>query len=388
VDISSIIIDLLIGAAAGATLAALILTRYYATRRNDSTVIGYLQNNLNQSKEMVQTMFNRLLQMSNSTFDGIIVVDSDRRVTLVNDSAEKIFEVNAPVIGTTLIGVTANHQLDNMVEQVISSHEPIEDQLELRSRSFKVRITWVDSRTIILALQDVTELLRLTRARRDMVANISHELRTPISSIRLMLDTLTQNYGKNRERDLSKLAKIDKETESLQYLVQELHDLSMIESGKAIMRMVETPFATILRDALNRMSSQIEQKRLSISNQIPDDLLVLADPDQTRRVLTNVISNSAKFTPANGTISFTATPDETMVTIRVADTGIGIPPTERIRIFERFYQVDSSRTGSGGSGLGLAIAKHIIEAQGGKIWAEPSLPQGTTICFTIPLTTD
>src|SRR5262249_34316743 len=132
---------------------------------------------------------------------------------------------------------------------------------------------------------------------------------------------------------------------------------------------------------------------LEFVSQIPSDLLVLADPEQTRRVVTNLLHNSVKFTPSGGKIIFEASENSQMATIRARDTGIGIPPQERTRIFERFYQVDTARTaktgGHGsGSGLGLSIAKHIIEAQGGRIWAEgaPSDgPGGACIMFTIPL---
>jgi len=148
--------------------------------------------------------------------------------------------------------------------------------------------------------------------------------------------------------------------------------------------MIETPLNLVIRDALSRMSSQLESRPLTIENTIPDSLIVLADPDQTRRVLTNLISNSLKFTAPGGRITFAAEANESTATIRMSDTGIGIPPSERKRIFERFFQVDSARSGnSSGSGLGLAIAKHIIEAQGGTIRAEAGELQGTTIVFTL-----
>lgn len=383
-------LDFLIGLLVGGAVSLVLLVgflRLNSQHQMQARTIQFLEGGLVQSKEVLTMALNRLNRLANSSFDAVLVIDADKRITILNDLAEGVFDIQHNVIGDSLIGVTASHQLDRLAEQVIHTQEPQEDQIELNGRFYKVRVSWIDARTVVLALQDVTEVLRLTRARRDMVANISHELRTPISSIRLMIDTLTQSYGKNRERDLSKLAKIDRETESLQYLVQELHDLSMIETGKAIMRMIEIPLNSVIQDALGRMSSQLEQKGLRIVNTLPPEVIVLVDPDQTRRVLTNLISNAVKFTPSGGTITFSAAFDDpAQITIRVSDTGIGIPPSERERIFERFYQVDSARSGNThGSGLGLAIAKHIIGAQGGKIWAEAALPQGTCIAFTLPL---
>jgi len=341
-----------------------------------------LQRTLTQ--EQFQMSLNRMLRVANSSFDAIFVLDAERRITMLNDVAQQVFGITRQITGQTFMSVVRHHHLDQLAAQVTLNQEPLEDQIEIDGRTYKVRMSWIDVQTLVVALQDVTELLRLTRARRDMVANISHELRTPISSIRLMVDTLTQNYGKNLEKDLTKLARIDRETESLQFLVEELHDLSMIETGRAIMRMIETPLNLVIRDALSRMSSQLESRPLTIENTIPDSLIVLADPDQTRRVLTNLISNSLKFTAPGGRITFAAEANESTATIRMSDTGIGIPPSERKRIFERFFQVDSARSGnSSGSGLGLAIAKHIIEAQGGTIRAEAGELQGTTIVFTL-----
>ncbi len=160
----------------------------------------------------------------------------------------------------------------------------------------------------------------------------------------------------------------------------------MIESGEAIMRMVPAYFYLILNEALNLMNTQLEQKWLEIVNRIPDSLFVLADPEQTSRVIVNILHNAVKFSPPGGQIRFISTRSRQMATIRIEDNGPGIPPPDRTRVFERFYQVSTARTGTaGGSGLGLSIAKHIIEAQGGTIWAEGAEPHGACIAFTIPL---
>jgi len=236
----------------------------------------------------------------------------------------------------------------------------------------------------IVVMQDVTDLLRLTRARRDMVANISHELRTPISTIRLLVDTLNQKVERGQPIDAKPLRKISAETDSMQNLVQELHELSMIESGRALMRLVETPLSAIVLDAIGRMTAQIDKKKINIVNSVSDDIRVLADPDQTRRVLTNLISNAVKFTPSGGSLTFNAKERDGLITVRVSDTGTGIPVHERKRVFERFYQIDNARTNvHGGTGLGLSIARHIVEAQGGTIWVESAEPQGACLCFTL-----
>jgi two-component system, OmpR family, phosphate regulon sensor histidine kinase PhoR len=337
----------------------------------------------------LQTAYSAMSRLADASSDALLVVDTERRIWLINQAARDVFAVKEQTTGQTLMSVTRNHELDAIVQDVLRGEAMLDSQLELQERSFRVHSALIDlsgKHNVVLALQDVTELLRLTRARREMVANFSHDLRTPISSIRLLVDTLLQNFGKNSERDTRLLGKIAGETDSLQHITQELIDLSMIESGKAIIRMIPVPFSEIVRDALNIMSTQLEQKKLEIINEVPNDIRVLVDPEQTRRVITNLLHNSVKFTPSRGTIRFEMSTDAQVATVRVSDTGPGIPPQDRTRVFERFYQVDMARTGqTGGSGLGLSIAKHIIEAQGGKIWAEAGIPVGATICFTLPL---
>lgn len=330
--------------------------------------------------------------LADTSFDAILMIDKDRRITTINEAARELFGSPSDTIGRTLMTVTRQHELDALVGTALNGEPTLESQLEIKARSFRVRVVQTDEpgkKGVILVLQDITELLRLSRARRDMVANFSHDLRTPITSIRLLVDTLTHNFGENAKRDKRLVRKMAGEVDSLEHMTQELIDLSMIKSGRANIRMVSANFADILRDALAVMGTQIEQKKLDVVNSIPDPLYVLADPDQTRRVLTNVIHNAIKFTPSGGRLQFTAAFDNQMATVAIADTGPGIPPQDRTRVFERFYQVDSSRSeqsaGGGGSGLGLSIAKHIVEAQGGKIWAEAGIPGGARIVFTIPL---
>jgi two-component system phosphate regulon sensor histidine kinase PhoR len=235
-----------------------------------------------------------------------------------------------------------------------------------------------------LVLEDVSELRRLERARRDMVANISHELRTPITSIRLLSDTLLRGALRDRERATGLLEKITSETDTLQQMAQELLDLSMIESGMTLVRLVPVELSELIAAAVDHLSEQAHRKGLSIEGQSPPHLQVLADPEQIGRVLTNLLHNAIKFTPEGGIVEISVELDQEWATVAVTDTGPGIPEHERERVFERFYRGDQARTGPG-TGLGLAIAKHIVEAHGGRIWAEESpTPPGARLCFTLP----
>lgn len=266
-----------------------------------------------------------------------------------------------------------------------------ETQLQINDRIFQTYCTAIEMDNgdsyLGLALKDVTQLMRLNRARRDLVANISHELRTPIAGIRLLAETLSRNQPgkKNRRKIIRKLIrKLSRELDNLQRIVEGMRDLSMIESGQAIMRLVEVPLAPLIESALESFDERLEQKRIKTKVYVPDNITVLVDEGQIGRVLANLIHNAIKFSPKKGRVEIVVSTEiEDEVTIRIVDNGPGIPADERDRVFERFYQIDEARTARRGSGLGLAIAKHIVGAHGGRVWVEDSTLGGACLCLTL-----
>ena len=269
-----------------------------------------------------------------------------------------------------------------MFRYVIENRErDFEVQTRINDRFYRVR-TRLDVETdeptqIGVAFQDVTEMVRLNRARRDMVANISHELRNPVAKIRLIIDSLFHEADKpKRKKSIQSLRDIARETDSLQWIVQEMLDLSMIESGQSIVRMVDVPLSEMVMEAVERMAEQAANNNMVVTADVPEDLIVLCDRDLTRRVIINLLHNAIKYSPEDTEIGVVATDNGEHVTVSVYDEGPGIPAEQTGRIFERFYQVDASRTKTEGTGLGLSICKHIIEAHGGKIWAIPSEEAG------------
>jgi two-component system phosphate regulon sensor histidine kinase PhoR len=316
------------------------------------------------------------LTLANAAYDSLLVLNEQFQIIAINNAAETLFDVVRP-IGQSLVTVTQKPELESMVEDALANaEETLEEQLTIGKRSYRVRVNVIrrdGNFFIAMALQDVTELVRLNRARRDMVANISHELRTPIANIRATIDSLFHEQEKpKRKESASALRAIARETDSLLWLVQELLDLSMIESGQAILRMVEYPLKQLVDEAIERMDELSEAKDLTIVSEVHEGFQVWAADEQVRRVLINLIHNAIKWSPEGKTITITseevAAADE--VIISVLDEGPGVPDDQTERIFERFYQVDTSRSGSDGTGLGLAICKHIVEAHGGQIWAE------------------
>lgn len=321
-------------------------------------------------------------------FEPLMILDSNFKMVEANEAAYQMFR-DVDICTQPVINVLDNPELIEILECTISGQScPPEVQFTYNHRIYRARceMRQVDGENYIgLALQDVTQLARLNRARREMVANISHELRAPISAIRLLHDTINRPGTGKKQRN-SILRKIGRQLDNLQRIVDDMHDLSMIESGQAIMRLVATPINPLVDEALEHMEEQIKRRKLKVRVQTPDTLFALVDETQITRVLANLVDNAIKFTPKKGEIRLSTQihpEDREFVQVSICDSGPGIPEEDRERIFERFYQLDQARQIGRGSGLGLSIAKHIISAHNGRIWVEESELGGACICLTL-----
>ncbi len=400
-EISSLIVIVIAGVALAGWGAAWLQNR--ALQARVAYLIARVVNRQAIEAQLAarQADLSALEALSEVSFNALLLVNPNHQILTLNTAARELFGL--PSRGSlsegTVLSVTRQHEIDDLVAAMLTSDEPeISDQVTLQGRPFRIRALRSGSGPgvrVALALEDVTELQRLGRARRDMVANISHELRTPITSIGLLVDTLLRGVIGDPARAAPLVEKIALENETLKQMAQELLDLAMIESGRAEFRLLPVNLEAITADAIGRLAELAGRKGLTLSSRIPPGVLVLADSEQVIRVLTNLLHNAIKFTAEGGYIAITADPGPEWVTICVADTGPGIPAAERERVFERFYRSDRARMGAG-TGLGLAIAKHIIEAHGGHIRADdpPTDPEraglppgalvGAYLCFTLP----
>ncbi len=357
-----------------------VLDRDEAIRAIDARIKGIERENI-ESKALFSTV-------SNVAFDMVLVLDEESTIIMYNQSAERFFGNRNPV-GEKLSDVFSSPELNSLAQYGLSERDGLEEQFEIDGAYFRAKTQVLDYgddiRFVGIAIQDITNLVNLNRARRDLVANISHELRTPITRIRLIIEGLFLDADRpKRKASIQSLKEIAVETDELLWLAQELLDLSMIESGQAIMRLVPTSLKQVVNEAAERFLAQAEMKDLKIVSHVPQNYDVLCDADQLRRVLGNLIHNAIKWSPENEAISITASDQLDEVTLSVFDNGPGVPDDLRERIFERFYQADVSRSGHEGTGLGLAICKHIVEAHGGRIWAESTGPgKGGHFLFTL-----
>jgi two-component system phosphate regulon sensor histidine kinase PhoR len=335
----------------------------------------------------------KMLALTRATSDGIIQVDSNGSVVNLNDTARNLIDLKDGV-GRPLKRLAWGQELHSLFQQVLSEGGGIVSQTIVKDeRAFSVRAVALgenDARGALLSITEVTELQRLGRVRREFVANISHELRTPVTSLQLLAETLTDDVLNDKAMLADLMDKARTQIDLLTQLTDELMDLALIESGQAPIRLVSLLVLDMVNEALASLRPQAERKRISIENRIPPDMEVLADPQAMRKVISNLTHNALKFTPDGGFVAIRAVwrNDGADVEISIQDNGIGIPEKDLPRIFERFYKVDRARTRTRGelrgTGLGLAICKHIVEAHGGTIWVESAEGKGSTFYFTLP----
>jgi two-component system phosphate regulon sensor histidine kinase PhoR len=326
--------------------------------------------------------------------DGVVLLNDQGKVTMINPAAEQIFgQREAQALDHSAAEVFRHHQLFDLWQDCIASGKPaavtVETGLE---HTFLQAVATPLGKSLpgstLMLFQDLTRLRRLETVRRDFIANVSHELRTPLASLQALSETLQEGALEDPAAGRRFLGLMQTEIDTIDQIIRELLELSMIESGKVPLSVQTVQPSALWSGAVVRMQLQAERNGLRLENESPEDLPpVKADPLRIEQVMINLIHNAIKFTPPGGKIAVSAKSQGSEVEFSVRDTGVGISSEDLARIFERFYKADRSRSG-GGTGLGLAIARHIVEAHGGRIWAESTEGKGSTFFFTLPVSSE
>jgi len=331
----------------------------------------------------------RLSTVFEQMIDGVIIADANGLIQFANPAAKKLFETSH-AIGHSVTEVVRNHQLVEAWRRCQQTREIQSETVELPARrQFLQLVAIPDTHASgsLLLVQDLTRVRRLETVRRDFISNVSHELRTPLASLKALTETLQSGALADPDAGPRFLGRISTEVDALTQMAQELLDLSRIESGQVELMLAPLTPKSLITSAADRMKMQAERAGLKLSVNCEDDLPnIHADKSRLEQVLVNIIHNAVKFTKPGGEVNVEAVSGEDGIRFAVQDTGVGIPAESLSRIFERFYRVDKSRTGSG-TGLGLSISKHIVEAHGGRIWAESDEGRGSVFYFVIPLLT-
>jgi len=323
--------------------------------------------------------------------DGVIIVDDQGRIQLINPAVERMFHVSSEFVqGRSLIEALRHHQINELWKESHGTGEARSSSLEINNPRLFLRIVATPlghalPGSTLLLFQDVTQIQQLETVRQDFISNISHELRTPLASLKALTETLREGALEDPPAAHRFLERMEMEVDSLSLMVSELLELSRIESGRVPLNIASVQPCEILSQAVERLKLQADRSGLSLSTRCSDDIPeISADAKRLEQVLVNLLHNAIKFTPEGGAIVASARAGENRVIFSVEDTGVGIPSEDLLRIFERFYKSDRSRS-STGTGLGLAIARHLVEAHGGNIWVESSEAEGSIFSFSIPL---
>jgi two-component system phosphate regulon sensor histidine kinase PhoR len=381
-------------------LTALILVRLRSTRR----IVA-----LEKQREEQQREINRLRDyeeltterahaerqaLFNSMAEGFLLLDRHGRIQTINQSLADFFGLAGDVRGKTLVDTFRSNELLELWEQVQREGQFRRVELEFpgnNGRSFEVSAAVLPGRSGgidggVFIFHDMTRIKQLENTRREFVANVSHELRTPLTLIKGFVETLLDGAKNDPQVAERFLQTIDKHTDRLTFLIEDLLTISRLESGQIVLNQQPIEFREMVERVLDDLQSRATDRKVTLHNEVPANLQVLADADRLQQVLFNLVDNAIKYGRSEGEVWINARPrDNEMIEACVRDNGPGIPAESVERVFERFYRVDKARSREqGGTGLGLAIVKHIVQSHRGEVWLKSELGQGSAFYFTLP----
>jgi two-component system phosphate regulon sensor histidine kinase PhoR len=378
---------LAIGAFASAAFLFGVIWRLSAIAQEWSKELRTVRGELRKTRESLSKSQNEFHVILDTFSSPIFICDEGTTVIQANNTAKQIFDFEEP-IGRTILEITLSHELQQLIQTALQLELPIEQELSIshpKDRVFYCVARSINSKKnkIALCMTDITELRKLENIRSDFVANASHELRTPMASIRAIAETLKEDEKLDEEQKQKFLSRIMSEVDRLSNLTNDLLVLSTAESKPQAHDDVD--FSMITREATQSMKQQFSEKNLKLNVQIESDIFVSGDVNQLIQVIVNLLSNALRYTP-EGEVNIKLFEKDNHAVLEVQDTGIGISSEHLPRIFERFYRVDRARSReTGGTGLGLSIVKHIIESHNGTIEVESELNAGSTFRVQIPL---
>jgi two-component system phosphate regulon sensor histidine kinase PhoR len=356
-----------------------------------------------QDRQQLRTILSGMVE-------GVIALDGSQRVLFANDRAAQLLEFQSEsVVGRKLWEVVRIRALQNIVFQALDSDVPYQGELEWNGATSRIltihaaRLLGMPARGAVLVFHDTTELRRLERLRQDFVANVSHELKTPLSVIAACVETLLDWAGEEPAMRTKFLEQIADQSTRLHALIIDLLSLARIESGETTFDRERVPLEPLVVSCLERHRARAAAKNQLLelvppgrnangsldegflSTTVATDVVAWVDEEAASQILDNLVDNAVKYTPEGGRIRVSWGLEHDSAFLEVEDSGIGIPEADLPRIFERFYRVDKARSREmGGTGLGLSIVKHLVQAMQGSIQATSQLGQGTKFHVKLP----
>ena len=372
---------------------------------NSSDEMGRLARNINYIVTELQEKVNfaneekgKLEAAFSSMTDGVLVLDNQGRIEALNNSFKAIFGIRRrDIIGRTPLEAFRNIELENAIDKYKETGLPVAEEIILggaRNMILDVSVSSIlglpkGEEKTMMVFHDVTRLKKLEKMRVDFVANVTHEIKTPLTAILGFIETLQEGAISEEDTARKFLQTIRKHSERLNRLVDDLLAISNIELGETPLFFESVALGGVVESVLAMINPRAQEKRIVLTKDIPEDLPpVNADRDKLNQILLNVLDNAVKFTPESEKISVTARlhEDNNHVMVNIADTGIGIPKDEIPRLGERFYRVDKTRSRElGGTGLGLSIVKHLMKAHNGAMDIDSRLGVGTIVSLSFPI---
>ncbi len=361
------------------------------------SAFNQMQYELRNRENALRTNSDRLSAVLASMFEGIIAIDEKRRVLLANRAASVLLEIPyQDLLNRPFYELVRHPIIEECIEEVFQTHRTIGREFETKRQPRRVlsaRFSWIskfDGKAVVIVVHDVTSLRQLETMRRDFVANVSHELKTPLSSIKAYAETLRLGAIDDPENRLRFVERIEEQANRLSELIFDLIRLAQIESGDAAFEVQDIDLGTVAELRIQTFRDQATQRDLQLHFESTDQpVLVRCDEEGLATIIDNLISNAVRYTPRGGQITVRCSKDATLGCLDVIDNGPGIAPEHQERIFERFYRVDKARSSDvGGTGLGLSIVKHLTQSFSGNVSVASRLGKGTTFTVRLPLSLD
>jgi two-component system, OmpR family, phosphate regulon sensor histidine kinase PhoR len=354
-----------------------------------SSSINVLAQNLQEMSKAQEIQQDRLSALIENMGAGLLLIDSRGFINLINKGFVDIFQVDLEnYLNKLYYEIIKQEEICSVIAEVFRTEQKVSKHLQLplgiERRYFDVYgipIIGINNawKGVLLVFHDITEIKKLEQMRKDFVANVSHELKTPVTSIKGFSETLLDGAMKNPDTLETFLSIINKESERMQSLIQDLLDFSKIEQHEFKLNIQDIDLYELVKEVLTMLNKKAKSKDIGLELEFNrEELYIQGDHDRLKQVLINIISNAILYTPPRGLVRVSLFDHEKTVKINVKDTGVGIKQEEIPRIFERFYRVDRARSrDSGGTGLGLAIVKHLVEAHHGHITVKSTLGEGS-----------
>jgi len=328
-----------------------------------------------------------------SMIEGVLATDGNGLISISNQAAQRMLSLSSQdLLDRDLLATLRYPELHTAIESALHSKTIAKAEFETLDparRRIKARATYLASEPeqgVAIVLRDVTDLHALENMRRDFVANVSHELKTPLASIKAYAETLRLGAINDADKNLQFVAQIETQAELLNLQIQDLLEIARIESGSTAFNMENVDISQLCKQSVENLQAQAEQREVQLSfESSKTPLFATAEGNGVTTIINNLVSNAIRYTPADGQVTVTTRREAEWVTIEVKDTGIGISQEQQARVFERFYRVDKARSRDlGGTGLGLAIVKHLTQSLGGKVELESQIGKGSIFRIWLP----